>query len=155
MRFSGKAHWDLCGGQRVQSKWDIWEIWCSKTSLCCCRKITSSYIKCLCRTEHPRCDILLYFPHDSWINFSSLVCFWLTSGSRVLLWRAEPHSVPALLVVACATDEGPGWGSHTCHRWRHPQPAFPGAEWIPTVRGESWLVTTLYLDSCDCLVCGA
>lgn len=150
MRFSRRAPWDLCGALDFKVHKVYRSNGCSKTSLCfifcyiCCRKKT--YIMRFDRTVHPFCDILVYFSFDSWISWT-ILCFWLTSGSRVLLWRPEPHSVPAFVVPACATDESPSWSSDAfCHRC-HPQPALPGAEWIPASGGELWLVAPLHLDS--------
>lgn len=54
-------------------------------SLCCRGKITSPYIKDAGRTARLCCDMLVYFPYDSWINWTSLPCVslidkWLQSS---------------------------------------------------------------------------
>lgn len=113
-----------------------------RTPHCCRTQITLPYIKCFCRTARLGYDILVDFPNDGWINWTIFLCFWLTSGSRVLLRRPQPHSLPAPVVAAGETDKGPGWSADTCPYWCHPQPALPRAKRIPTSRGKRFLSAT-------------
>lgn len=127
----------------------------TKWKICWCGKITSPCIKWFCTVLHrllviPSC---IFHVTAEIIETSPFLCFWLASGSGVFLRRSEPRSAPARVVSSCTEHQSPDWGSDACRSGCPPQLAVPGAERIPTLRGESWPVTRLHLSSCDCLVC--